>query len=66
MCLFKVYLEEGGGSRRLVAQEVSAAEKAGGKVRLFSSTLKEVASVEGAEIVRVDTLNEVLLLKAST
>ena len=62
MCLFKVYLEER-GSKKLIAEGISAVEKIGSQLKLFNPALQEVATVEKAEIVRIDTLNELLLLR---
>ncbi|RLI35692.1 hypothetical protein DRO53_00635 [Candidatus Bathyarchaeota archaeon] len=58
MCLFKVYLDG-----RKLAEGVAVAEKRNGKLRLFNSALREVASLENVELVKVDTLNELILLR---
>ncbi|OYT55811.1 MAG: hypothetical protein B6U77_00980 [Candidatus Hecatellales archaeon ex4484_218] len=62
MRLFKVFLDRG-FSRENVAENVSVATKNGLNIELFDVSLKKLVVVEKAEIVKVDTLNEVLILK---
>ena len=62
MCLLKVYLDEGSLGRRLVAQEIALVAKDKDTVRLRNLEFED-RTIDNVEIVLIDTLNSVLLLK---
>ncbi len=62
MCLFKVYLAKN-GKRELVAEGVAIAKTDKASVELYNPALTRLKTIANAEIIQVDTLNEVLILK---
>jgi len=62
MCLLKVYLDKGKLGRKLVAEEIALVTKERGKIKLKNLELEEI-SLYDVEIVLIDALNSVLLLK---
>ena len=62
MCLLKVYVDQGKSGRKLIAEEIALVSKADSKIRLRSLEFEEI-SLDEVEIVSIDTLNSVLLLK---
>jgi hypothetical protein len=62
MCLLKVYVDQGKSVKKLIAEGIALVAVENGKVRLKSLELEETV-LDGAEIVAIDTLNSVLLLK---
>ena len=62
MCLLKVYVDQGKLGKKLVAEEIALVSKADGKINLKSLEFEEI-SLDNVEIVSIDTLNSVLLLK---
>jgi len=62
MCLLKVYVDQGKLGKKLVAEEIALVSKADGKIKLKSLEFEEI-SLDNVEIVSIDTLNSVLLLK---
>ncbi|PDM27085.1 hypothetical protein CP083_00400 [Candidatus Bathyarchaeota archaeon B24-2] len=62
MCLLKVYLDEGSLGRRLVAQEIALVAKDKDTIRLRNLEFED-RTIDNVEIVLIDTLNSVLLLK---
>ncbi|MGC8940387.1 MAG: CooT family nickel-binding protein [Candidatus Bathyarchaeia archaeon] len=62
MCLLKVYVDNGKSGRKLVAEGIALVAKENGRIKLKNLELKEI-SLDNAEIVSIDTLNSVLLLK---
>ena len=63
MCLLKVYVDEGKSGKKLVAEEIALVSKDDGKIRLKNLDFEET-SLDNVDIVLVDTLNSVLLLKS--
>jgi hypothetical protein len=62
MCLLKVYVDQGKSGKKLIAEEIALVSKADGKIKLKSLEFEEI-SLDNVEIVSIDTLNSVLLLK---
>ncbi len=62
MCLLKVYVDEGKSGKKLVAEEIALVTKDNDKIKLKNLEFEET-SLHNVEIVLVDTLNSVLLLK---
>jgi hypothetical protein len=62
MCLLKVYVDQGKSGKKLIAEEIALVSKADGKIKLKNLEFEEI-SLDNVEIVSIDTLNSVLLLK---
>jgi len=62
MCLLKVYVDAGKSGKKLVAEEIALVTKENGKIKLKNLEFKEI-SLDNVEIVYIDTVNSVLLLK---
>jgi ABC-type antimicrobial peptide transport system ATPase subunit len=62
MCLLKVYVDEGKSGKKLVAEEIALVTKDNDKIKLKNLEFEEI-SLDNVEIVSIDTLNSVLLLK---
>ncbi|HEX69585.1 CooT family nickel-binding protein [Candidatus Bathyarchaeota archaeon] len=62
MCLLKVYLTEGGTSKKLIAEEIALVTKSSGNITLKNLKFEE-KTLSNVEIVLIDTLNSFLLLK---
>lgn len=62
MCLLKVCVQEGKTGKKIVAQEIALVRKENGKVRLVNLDFEEII-FEDVDILSIDTLNSVLLLK---
>ena len=62
MCLLKVYVDQGKSGKKLVAKEIALVSKDHGKIKLKNLDFEET-SLDNVEIVLVDMLNSVLLLK---
>jgi ABC-type antimicrobial peptide transport system ATPase subunit len=62
MCLLKVYVDEGKLGKKLVAEEIALVTKDNDKIKLRNLEFEEI-SLGNVEIVSIDTLNSVLLLK---
>ena len=62
MCLLKVYVQKGKTGRELVTQEIALVRKEGRNVKLVNLDFEEII-FENADILSIDTLNSVLLLK---
>jgi len=62
MCLLKVYIDEGKSGRKLVADEVALISREGDSIILKNLDFEET-SLHNIEIVSIDTLNSVLILK---
>jgi len=62
MCLLKVYVQEGNTGRKLVAQEIALVNKISKNVKLVNLDFEETI-LENVDILSIDTLNSVLLLK---
>ncbi len=63
MCLLKVYVDEGKSGKKLVAEEIALVTKENGKIKLKNLEFEEI-SLGNVEVVLIDTLNSVLLLKS--
>jgi len=62
MCLLKVYVDEGKSGKKLVAEEIALVTKVNDRIKLKNLDFEEI-SLDNVEIVLIDTLNSVLLLK---
>ena len=62
MCLLKVYVDEGKSGRKLVADGVALISREGDSIKLKNLDFEET-SLHNVEIVSIDTLNSVLILK---
>ena len=62
MCLLKVYVQEGNTGKSIVAQEIAIVRKEGRNIRLVNLDFEEI-TFENVDILSIDTLNSVLLLK---
>lgn len=62
MCLLKVYVQKGNTGRELVAQEIALVNKISKNIKLVNLDFEEII-FENADILSIDTLNSVLLLK---
>ena len=62
MCLLKVCVQEGNTGKKIVAQEIALVRKENGKVTLMNLDFEEII-FEDVDILSIDTLNSVLLLK---
>jgi hypothetical protein len=63
MCLLKIYVDEGNSRKKLIAEEIALVVKDNNKIKLRNLEFEEV-SLDNVEIVSIDTLNSVLLLKS--
>jgi len=61
MCLLKIYLEEN-GSRRLIAEDIASIIKKNGEIRIRNLNFEE-KKLKNVEIVEIDALNSILLLR---
>ena len=62
MCLLKVYLEDEGLGRRLIAQEVTLITKEDGKVQLRSLDGGEI-TLNDIGVIVIDAINSICLIK---
>jgi hypothetical protein len=62
MCLLKVYVDQGKSGKKLVAEEIALVVREDGKIKLKNLEFEEIM-LDDVEIVLIDTLNSVLLLK---
>jgi len=62
MCLLKVYLEDEGAERKLIAQNVAFVSKEDGKVKLRDLELEET-TLTNVDIFLIDALSSILILK---
>ena len=62
MCLFKVFIDKG-SSKELVAEGISVVKKDMDNVELYNNLFDKIATIKNAEIVNVDTMDEILTLK---
>ena len=62
MCLLKVYLEDEGAERSLIAQNVAFVSKEDGKVKLRDLELEET-TLTNVDILSIDALSSILILK---
>jgi hypothetical protein len=62
MCLLKVYVDQGKSGKKLIAEEIALVVRENGKIKLKNLVFEEIM-LDDVEIVLIDTLNSVLLLK---
>ena len=62
MCLLKVYLEDEGTERKLIAQNVAFVSKEDRKVKLKDLELEET-TLTNVDIFSIDALSSILILK---
>jgi len=62
MCLLKVYLEDGNKDRKLIAEDIAMISKEDNGIKIRSLNFEE-EMLEDVEIVMIDALNSVLLLR---
>jgi uncharacterized membrane protein YcaP (DUF421 family) len=62
MCLLKVYVDQGKSGKKLIAEGIALVAVENGKIKLKNLELEEI-TLDDVEIVLIDTLNSVLLLK---
>jgi len=62
MCLLKVYVQERNTGKKLVAQEIALVNKIDSNIKLVNLDFEETI-LENVDILSIDTLNSVLLLK---
>ena len=62
MCLFKVFIDKG-SSKELVAEGISIVKKDMDKIELYNNLFDKIATIKKVEIVNVDAMDEILILK---
>jgi len=62
MCLLKVYLEDGNLDRKLIAEDIALVSKEDNGVKIRNLNFEE-ETLENVDIVMIDALNSVLLLR---
>ena len=62
MCLLKVYLEDGNSDRKLIAEDIALISKENDGVKIRSLNFEE-ETLEDVDIVMIDALNSILLLR---
>lgn len=62
MCLLKVYLEDGNQDRKLITEDIALISKEDNGVKIRNLNFEE-ETLEDVEIVMIDALNSVLLLR---
>ena len=62
MCLLKVYLEDGNKDRKLIAEDIALISKEDNGVKIRNLNFEE-ETLEDVDIVMIDALNSVLLLR---
>jgi len=62
MCLLKVYLEDGNQDRKLITEDIALISKEDNEVKIRNLNFEE-ETLEDVEIVMIDALNSVLLLR---
>ena len=63
MCLLKVYVDKGKSGKKLVAEQIALVIKDNDKIKLKNLEFEEIR-LDNVEILSIDTLNSVLLLKS--
>jgi len=61
-CLLKVYLEDGNKDRKLIAEDIALISKEDNGVKIRNLNFEE-ETLEDVDIVMIDALNSVLLLR---
>ena len=62
MCLLKVYLKDGNQDRKLIAEDIALVSKEDNRVKIRNLNFEE-KTLEDVDIVMIDALNSILLLK---
>jgi len=62
MCLLKVYLEDGNSDRKLIAEDIALVSKEDNGVKIRNLNFEE-ETLEDVDIVMIDALNSILLLR---
>lgn len=62
MCLLKVYLKDGNLDRKLIAEDIALVSKEDNGVKIRNLNFEE-ETLEDVDIVMIDALNSVLLLR---
>ena len=62
MCLLKVYLEDGNLDRKLIAEDIALVSKEDNGVKIRNLNFEE-ETLEDVDIVLIDALNSILLLR---
>jgi hypothetical protein len=65
MCLLKVYLDKK-GERSLIAKDVALVVREGNEIKLRSSEIRNMATLQEVDIYLVDTLNSIMVVKPRT
>jgi ABC-type antimicrobial peptide transport system ATPase subunit len=63
MCLLKVYVDEGKSGKKLVAEQIALVVKENDEIKLKNLDFEET-KLDNVQIILIDTLNSVLLLKS--
>jgi ABC-type antimicrobial peptide transport system ATPase subunit len=63
MCLLKVYVDEGKSGKKLVAEQIALVIKENDEIKLKNLDFEEIR-LDNVQILTIDTLNSVLLLKS--
>ena len=63
MCLLKVYVDEGKSGKKLVAEQIALVIKDNDEIKLKNLDFEEI-KLNNVQILSIDTLNSVLLLKS--
>lgn len=63
MCLLKVYVDEGKSGKKLVAEQIALVVKENDEIKLKNLDFVET-KLDNVQIISIDTLNSVLLLKS--
>ena len=63
MCLLKVYVDEGKSGKKLVAEQIALVIKDDDEIKLKNLDFEEI-KLDNVQILSIDTLNSVLLLKS--
>jgi len=63
MCLLKIYLQEN-GSRRLIAEDIALIVKENEEIKIRNLNFEE-KKLKNVEILEIDALNSILLLRRS-
>lgn len=63
MCLLKVYVDEGKSGKKLVAEQIALVVKENDEIKLKNLDFEET-KLDNVQIISIDTLNSVLLLKS--
>jgi len=62
MCLLKVYLKDGNLGRKLIAEDIALVSKEDNGIKIRNLNFEE-ETLEDVDIVMIDALNSILLLR---